>query len=136
MAELQNFIKEHLMEPFTLKDLSNHVSLTPSYVCKLFKQVTGDTITYYTHKLKTDKAIEFLSETNMSLSEIAETLGFYDQFHFSKVFKAHVGVPPSKYRSGLTIKGAVFPIYAKRRNSRKKNVEDEPVAEEELKESE
>lgn len=113
--ELQEYIREHLLEPIRLQDLSNHVSLTPSYVCKLFKQVTGDTITYYTHKLKIDKAIEYLSESNMSLSEIAEVLGFYDQFHFSKVFKVHVGVPPSKYRSGLTAKGAMFPISSRRR---------------------
>lgn len=106
VSELQEYIREHLHEPLPLQELSGYVSLSPSYLCKLFKQVTGETITGYIHNLRIARATEYLADPSLSLSEIAERLGFYDQFHFSKVFKAHTSMSPSKYRSALTPQGA------------------------------
>lgn len=101
VSELQEYIRGHLHDPLPLQQLSGHVSLSPSYLCKLFKQVTGETITNYIHDLKIAKATEYLADPSLSLSEIAERLGFYDQFHFSKVFKVYTNTSPSKYRSTL-----------------------------------
>ncbi len=96
--ELQRYIKERIHESLSLHDLSDYVSLSPNYLSKLFKQVTGETITAYTQNMKIARSIEYLSDPTISLSEIAAQLGFYDQFHFSKVFKAYTGLAPSRYR--------------------------------------
>lgn len=99
VEELQRYIAEHLSESVSLQQLSNHVSLSPNYLCKLFKQVTGETITNYTQSCKMEKALTYLKDDTLSLGAIAERLGFYDQFHFSKTFKTFTGMSPSVYRS-------------------------------------
>ena len=66
-----------------------------------FQAGDRETITNYIHDLKIAKATEYLADPSLSLSEIAERLGFYDQFHFSKVFKVYTNTSPSKYRSTL-----------------------------------
>jgi AraC-type DNA-binding domain-containing proteins len=101
VAELQEYIKEHLGSPLSLNDLSAHVSLSPNYLCKVFKQVTGDTITHYTQNLKIEKSIELLRDDSLSIGEIAERLSFCDQFYFSKVFKSYVCMSPQQYRKSL-----------------------------------
>ncbi|MEG1524351.1 MAG: AraC family transcriptional regulator [Clostridia bacterium] len=101
VCELKDHIKEHLDSSLSLQDLSNLVSLSPNYLCKLFKQVTGETITNYIQDIKINKSVEYLANPSLSLSEIAEMLGFYDQFHFSKVFKSFTHMSPSEYRNTL-----------------------------------
>ena len=101
VSEVQEYIKAHLGSPLSLNDLSAHVSLSPNYLCKVFKQVTGDTITHYTQNLKIEKSIEMLRDDSLSVGEIAERLSFCDQFYFSKVFKSYVSVSPQQYRKSL-----------------------------------
>lgn len=101
VTELQEYIKAHLSAPLSLADLSAHVSLSPNYLCKVFKQATGETITHYTQNLKIEAAIELLKDDSLSINEIAERFGFCDQFYFSKVFKSYVCMSPMQYRKSL-----------------------------------
>lgn len=101
VSELQEYIKLHLGEPLSLSDLSAHVSLSPNYLCKVFKQVTGETITHYTQNLKVEKSIELLKDDSVPISEIADRFGFCDQFYFSKVFKSFMCISPMQYRKSL-----------------------------------
>lgn len=105
VTELQNYIKAHLSEPLSLSDLSEHVSLSPNYLCKVFKQVTGETITHYTQNLKIEASTELLKDDSLSVSEISERFGFCDQFYFSKVFKSYVSMSPMQYRKALRSQG-------------------------------
>lgn len=101
VSELQEYIKAHLNAGISLQELSGYISLSPNYLCKLFKQVTGETITHYIQNLKITRSIEYLADPAIPLSQIAEELGFYDQFHFSKVFKTYTCMSPSQYRNTL-----------------------------------
>lgn len=101
VSELQEYMKDHLHAAISLHELSGYVSLSPNYLSKLFKQVTGETITNYFQNLKITKSIEYLADPTIPLSRISENLGFYDQFHFSKVFKTFTSMSPSQYRSTL-----------------------------------
>lgn len=101
VCELQNYIKNHLNNSLRLQELSDIVSISPSYLSRIFRQVTGQTITNYIQSIKITKALEMLADTDCALCEIAEALGYYDQFHFSKVFKAYVGSSPTAYRNAL-----------------------------------
>ena len=105
VCELQNYIKNHLNCPLRLQELSDIVSISPSYLSRIFRQVTGQTITNYIQSIKITKALEMLVDTDCALCEIAEALGYYDQFHFSKVFKSYVGTSPTVYRNTLCSPG-------------------------------
>ena len=98
IVKCQNYIISHLSEKITVPQIAESVGLNPGYISQLFKKETGISISEYIQNERVNKAKTLLSETDNSLSEICGSLGFYDQSHFSKVFKNSVGVTPKKYR--------------------------------------
>lgn len=93
----------HLQEnPGTVPDLSqlaDHCALSPNHLSSIFKSVTGKTISAYCGELRIQRARELLKTTPMKLRQIAELLGYYDQYHFCKAFKKATGFSPSAYRA-------------------------------------
>ena len=53
----------------------------------------------YLTNYRVSEACSLLKNTNLSIAEIAVSVGFFDQFYFSRVFKKVKGMPPSKYIS-------------------------------------
>ena len=70
----------------------------PSYVNKLMIKHVGATLHQYLVNYRITKAIYLLQTTDMSITEISDSLGFYDIKHFSKSFYQHTGLTPSKFR--------------------------------------
>ena len=103
-GEVRYYIDHHLGSSLRLQELANVVSISESYLSKIFKQATGKTITEYIQQARIEKAIDYLFAGTLSISQIAAQLGFYDQFHFSKTFKAFTGMAPSIYRSAVAHK--------------------------------
>lgn len=93
----------HLQEnPGAVPDLSqlaDHCALSPNHLSSIFKSVTGKTISAYCGELRIRRAEELLRTTPMKLRQIAELLGYYDQYHFCKAFKKATGLSPSAYRA-------------------------------------
>lgn len=65
-----------------------------------FREMTGTSPNRYMLELKLASAKASLETTSLSVKEIADALGFYDEFHFSRTFKGHYGVSPRAYRRG------------------------------------
>lgn len=93
------FMQKHVMDSITLSDIARHVRLTESYFIRLFKRRIHTTPMKYYTRLKIEAAGAMLAETNLSVKEISAKLCFYSEFHFSKMFKAYTGLPPSSYRA-------------------------------------
>lgn len=98
IREIQLYIQSHLDSKLSLHEISNRVALSPNYLSILYKQITGKNISNYIHEIKTDEAKKLLKTTSLTLLDIAKRLGYYDQFHFSKVFKEYAGQSPRSYR--------------------------------------
>lgn len=81
--------------------LSEHVDLSPNYLCSLFKKQTGSTINDFITKVRLDKARILLEKTDLKLYEITERVGLQDANYFSILFKEEYGMPPSVYRRNL-----------------------------------
>lgn len=92
------FMKEHISERLTLSTIAKSVSYSPSHFGVLFTQKTNTTPLDYFNQLKIQKACTYLDFTNMQIKEIASELGFYDSYHFSKVFRKYIGLSPVNYR--------------------------------------
>lgn len=97
--EVQRYIIQNISKPISLNQLSSLVSVSASYLCRIFKQITGTTIYSYIQDTRIRFATEYLVSSEMTLAEISEKLGFYDQFHFSKTFKAYTGISPTEYKA-------------------------------------
>lgn len=70
----------------------------PSYFSRFFKKETGQTFIEYVTGKKIERAKELLDQTNHSVHEICEMLGYDNQSYFIKTFKAQAGVTPTEYR--------------------------------------
>ena len=91
-------MKEKLDQKFDLQTLASEVNYSTSRFRQLFLKKTGQTPLNYFNQLKIQKACQLLDFSDMRIKEIADQLGFYDQYHFSKVFVKIVGESPSDYR--------------------------------------
>ncbi|MES3022461.1 MAG: helix-turn-helix transcriptional regulator [Pseudomonadota bacterium] len=84
---------------FTLAELSALVNVSSRTLSERFKKATGQTIHQYQVDLKLNMArLAIEKEPARSFKQLAAGLGFYDEFHFSKLFKKKYGLPPSKCR--------------------------------------
>lgn len=98
LCELKNLLHDAPSANFSLKQLSEIFNVHPVTISKLFPRFFGINIGDYIRKIKIENSLELLSHKHLSLEVIAQTCGFTDHAHFSKIFKKHKGIAPSRYR--------------------------------------
>lgn len=99
-------IKEYIANQYTreslsVKDISDHVYLSTSYVCTLFKTETGQTLNQYIMEYRINKAKQLLRDPRYKITEISSRVGYADSNYFGKIFKKCVGFSPSEYRKAM-----------------------------------
>lgn len=93
------YIKENIGKRITVKELCERARCSKTTLIAAFKRDFGKTITEVVNEEKLKEARRMLScEEKMSIFDIAQATGFYDQSYFSKVFSAAFGMTPSAYR--------------------------------------
>lgn len=95
------YMKENIDRSLSVKELSEHINYSQSYLYSLFKEETGYPPIHYFNHLKIQKACQYLSFTDMSIKEISYKLGFNDPFYFSRLFKQMMEMSPTEYRNEL-----------------------------------
>jgi len=94
-----SYIDQHYSESVNVGELCGRFGISRSYLSRLFQTHTGGSFTEYITACRMDSAKRLLAESEtMSIQQIAGLCGFEDQYYFSRVFKATVGVPPSRFR--------------------------------------
>lgn len=94
-----DYIEKNYTEKIYIEHLAALCNLSPSRFFSVFKETMGNTPIGYKNAVKIQKSMELLYETDMSVEEIAETLGFSSTAHFRKQFKQILGVTPKKIRN-------------------------------------
>lgn len=99
------YIREHYPEPFSMERLAQLCSLSSWTFLSRFKKATGQTPSAYLLQTRLSAALTLVQYSEQSMAHIAEVTGFYDQFYFSRCFKAAYGMAPLPYRkaAGETI---------------------------------
>lgn len=92
------FIKKHYMEDIGLNTIADYVYLCPSYMGKIFRDVSGYSFTDYLIKVRMEAAAQLILSSNKSLSEIMEKVGYCSIQGFSRVFKNYYKCSPGEYR--------------------------------------
>ena len=92
------YIDMHFNEKITLKDLSTLTGLNECYLAVLFKKETGKTFSDYLTDIRINTSKALLSHTDYSYSQIALSLGFCSQSHFTQVFRNRTDSTPKQYR--------------------------------------
>lgn len=95
------YIADKYSENITTKEIADAAFLSRSYMSELFKKTYGMSPHEYLTMYRLSHVKEYLRNTTLSLSEIAELTGFRDVFTLSRVFKQKFNVPPSEYRKSI-----------------------------------
>lgn len=103
VADVQHYILAHYRELIYLKDIADQVDRTPNYITTVFHEMTGFTPVEYIHQVRMTAARDLLLNTQMTIAEIADYLGYCDQSYFNRVYKRLNGHPPSLLRGSKGI---------------------------------
>ncbi len=93
-----NFIKYNYSAPIDVTDIAKAVGVSRSHLYRVFMMQLSISPSDYLEKYRINEAAALLKNAELSVSEVANSVGFDDALYFSRVFKKNKGVPPSKYR--------------------------------------
>lgn len=99
--EAISYMRKNIEKKLSLDDIAGSVNYSSSHFGQVFLKKSGYTPLNYFNQLKIQKACQLLDFSDLKIKEIAEQLGFYDQYHFSKVFYKQIGETPSSYKKGI-----------------------------------
>ena len=89
---------QHNYQTVTLASLAELFHYSEPHLCTLIKQNTGHTFTGLIKRLRLAEAIDYLTNTNLKIGEIAEKVGYNSADHFSRVFRSTYKMSPQEYR--------------------------------------
>ena len=99
LQHARDLINEEFSNKLSLDQIANSAGVHPLHLVRVFHKFEGCTIGEYIRKVRVEFAAHQLSNSDISLAELALACGFCDQAHFSKTFKLFTGMTPSQYRS-------------------------------------
>ncbi len=102
------YIYSHISQNMTLRKLSELFYMSESSISKYITDVTGLTFSDLVNEMRITKTVDLLTYTDMSLSDVAQFVGFSDASHLIKVFTARMNLSPSQYREIYKAKEHIF----------------------------
>lgn len=100
--QVKTLVEENIYNPeLSVAFLADQVHLSVNYLRNIFKDSTGGSLSSYISSKKVDVICRLLTETDMTLSEINDKLGFSTRNYFYAFFKKHIGMTPGDYRKKM-----------------------------------
>ena len=101
VAQVQEYIQNHLSEKLTLADVAAVFNFSPNYLSQLFGKYGDSGFVEFITETRIAAAKEMLEQGDLKVYEIAEKLGYESSFYFSKVFKKVTGLSPREYQQSI-----------------------------------
>lgn len=98
IMQVHRFIEQHLNEDVTLKTIADHIYLHPVYLSRLYKKEMGTTLSAYITKIRLEKAVYLLTQTNKKIFEISKEIGYHKPQYFISLFKEQYLLTPQEFR--------------------------------------
>jgi AraC family transcriptional regulator len=92
-------LNEHFEDQITLAQLSRIAGVHGVHLIRTFRKFHGTTVGEYLRHRRIEFACRLLQSSSLSVTQVAIQSGFYDQSHFTRAFRAHVGLTPGQFRS-------------------------------------
>ena len=97
--DIISYIEKNYAEYITLGGLSELCGLNPSYISRLFKESTGMPLFEYLNRIRVQKACLLLKRTEMSIIDVAYTVGYNNVSFFNRYFRRIMRLSPREYRN-------------------------------------
>lgn len=99
IEQIKDYVKQNYGNiNLSMNQVSDYVNMSAAYLGRLFKQVTGITFTEYLTKYRLDKACSLLKDTDKTINEISDEIGFTNSSYFYIIFKKNLDCTPNQYR--------------------------------------
>lgn len=98
VAKVCRYISSHLEEDLSLVRLADMVYFNPSYLSRIFKQVTGQNVIERINGARVARAREMLGATRLKIKDISIKVGYESPSYFTQFFKRETGLSPQEYR--------------------------------------
>lgn len=96
--EAIHYLKLHSAEQCTVKEIADHVGVSPNYLSRVFNREVGENISSYLARLRLRHAAMLLETTSDSVSAVGARVGFANASYFSTAFRQGFGMSPLEYR--------------------------------------
>ena len=93
-----SYIGNHFADKITIEELSEIIMVSADYFTKMFKKSIGKTPIDYINAIRVNRSMHLLIDTNKSMPEIAEAVGFCNANYFHRIFKQYMNTSPLAYR--------------------------------------
>lgn len=98
IREVANYIQQHPGEVHTVESLAKRANFSSRYFSRKFKEIIGKTVQSYIVEARIKRAEHLLHYTGMTVTEVADLLGYNNLHFFSRQFKKYTGKNPSEIR--------------------------------------
>lgn len=99
--QVKQFVNQNIGKNISLADAAKKISISPNYLCRIFKEETGETFSVYCMRVKMTRAGELLMDPGLRVNEVSMAVGYNSVDYFHKLFKCHYHCTPLEYRRGL-----------------------------------
>ncbi len=96
-----SYIYEHFSDDVTIDELSMLAFLSHAQFCRVFKKSTSYTVKEFMQKIRIEVACKLLNNRELTIANIANSVGYQDIKYFSKVFRKIIGKTPSSFREEI-----------------------------------
>lgn len=96
---IQEYVEANYTSDLSLENIAEEMDISVKYASRVFKDKFGVNLTDYISGLRVAKAKELLSQTNMSIQDISENLGYFSRTTFLRTFKKLEGISPQEFRN-------------------------------------
>lgn len=110
LQRAREYIHAHFGDNLTLAQVAGAAGVHPVYLGQIFRQEFGETLGDYLNRIRVRAAAELLINSDRPLSAVALDLGFYDQSHFTRVFRQFTGGTPGMFRKEYARHGLSAPM--------------------------
>ncbi|MEF3303823.1 helix-turn-helix domain-containing protein [Paenibacillus sp. GYB003] len=98
MSKASALIRKHAFQTIDLKQIAASLELSPARLTQKFKSEFGVTPIHYLTSIRLEKAKRLLLDTNLTLEQISESIGYQNGYYLNRIFLKHMNVTPAKYR--------------------------------------
>ena len=98
IQKMNQYIEKHISDTITLQHLAEELGLSPGYLCKKCKQTTGYTPVQYLTKVRMERALDLLLNSDLLIIQVGLEVGIDNHAQFCRTFRKFYGTTPSHCR--------------------------------------